>query len=469
MAPGYNIPPPVVDAAKLRPDVIVITHEHSDHFHEPTLLQFDRSIPVYVPDFPNRRLVERLAALGFSNVHPMAFGKTYKVSENFTLACFEPMSWWNDAIVLVEIDGFRLLNINDAGLNQRIAALVAPVDVVASQFSIGASGYPLTWSHLTAAEKIRIMEHACQGKLQMLREAMTLYRGEYLLPIASHFALWHPAHREHVRMMSTNTIDNVIQAFAGSNVHVVDVLPGEIWDVSVGQVTRLWHRRGRLYDLAYKLKYLERRFNSSEFQQHHPISGDLTHAEVRAYFLRLNEVPEMAFCENLTVRVRANDGNHGREGIDVSFQITGGRLLMLQAAPVVPNLLIEIPIGILKRIVTENLSWDEAHIGYWCRFTRSPDMYHAGFWRVLQAPYFNRHAEPPVDSKPITGNSVIADVVEAHGNRAERILRRYGLYCAGCHHSPCESLVQGARYHGIEETQIHRLVRELNEVFCPTQ
>jgi CMP-N-acetylneuraminate monooxygenase len=463
-------PPPVVNVSTLQPDAIVITHEHSDHFHEPTLRHFDRATPVYVPDFPNRRLLGRLTALGFTHIHPMAFGQTYTVSAHCTLACFEPGSVWNDAMVLVEIDGFRLLNINDAGLNQRIAALVAPVDAVASQFSIGASGYPLTWSHLTAAEKLHIMERACQGKLHMLQEAMQLYRGKYLLPIASHFALWHPTHREYVCMMRTNTLDDVVGAFAGSEVEVIDLLPGELWDVSAGRRTRVEYRREPLHDLPYKLQYLERRFNSQVFQQHHPVSGDLTAAEVQAYFLRLNDVPEMAFCEDLTVRVRASGGNTAREDVDVAFQITGGRLRVLPALPPAPGLLIELPPGVLQRIVTENLSWDEGHLGYWCRFTRTLEMYHAGFWRVLQAPYFRRPVEPPaVALRPITGDSVIADVVETHGHDAERILRRYGLYCAGCHHSPSESLAQGARAHGLEGAQIHRLVRELNEVFCPTR
>ena len=57
-------PPPVVDVTTLRPDAMVISHEHSDHFHEPTLVEFDRSIPIFIPDFPNRRLVERLGFEG---------------------------------------------------------------------------------------------------------------------------------------------------------------------------------------------------------------------------------------------------------------------------------------------------------------------------------------------------------------------------------------------------------------------
>ncbi|MGH7380676.1 MAG: MBL fold metallo-hydrolase [Candidatus Methylomirabilales bacterium] len=369
-------PPPVVDVSTLRPDAIVITHEHSDHFHEPTLRKFQRRTPIYVPDFPNRRLVERLAVLGFLNVYPMTFGKMYEVSDNFKLTCFEPGSLWNDAIVLVEIDGLRLLNINDAGLNRRIASLVAPVDVVASQFSIGASGYPLTWTHLTEAEKVHIMKRACQGMLQMLREAMDLYKAKYLLPLASHFALWHPSHREYVSMMRTNTLDDVVRGFEGTGIHVIDLLPGESWDIAVERIARLGICREHFYDLAYKLQYLERCFDIRVFEKHYPVSADLSPAGVEAYFLRLNETPEIAFCEDVTVRLRAIGGNCETRVIDVSFTIEAGELRILKDSPCLPNLMIEIPYGILASIVSENISWDEAHIGYWCRFTRNQQTCH---------------------------------------------------------------------------------------------
>ena len=104
-----QFPPPVVDISTLRPDAILITHEHPDHFHEPTLARFDRSTAIYVPDFPNRRLVERLAAREFSNVHALPFGVTCEITENVKLTCFEPESLWSDAIVLIEIEDFRLL------------------------------------------------------------------------------------------------------------------------------------------------------------------------------------------------------------------------------------------------------------------------------------------------------------------------------------------------------------------------
>jgi len=461
-----HYPSLVVDVAKLHPDAIVISHEHSDHFHEPTLVRFDRSIPIYVPDFPNRRLVERLAALGFTNVRAMAFGETYSVSDHLRVTCFEPSSLWNDSIMLFEIDGFRILNINDAGLNQRIASLVAPVDVLASSFSPGASGYPLTWGHLTDERKTDILVRAGEGYLGMLKQATQLYGAAYMLPFASHFTLWHPDHRDYVRMLRKNTLDDVVRTFADTEVQVIDLLPGETWDVSQQQISRLWRSRERLYTLEHVLRHVERRFDERLFREQHPASGELTRGEIEAYFLRLNETPEVIFCEDLAVSVRATSDPPMADDPEIFFECRAGKIRILEETPGDVNLTIEAPMAILALIVKENLSWDEAHIGFWCRFSRSRDVYHAGFWRLLQAPYFKRPAEPPPGvNGAFTPDSVIAELIERHGDPAERILRRYGLYCAGCHRATYDSLALGARHHGLDASQVERLVRELNMLF----
>ena len=54
--------------------------------------------------------------------------------------------------------------------------MVGAVDVLAVQFSAGASGYPWTWAHLSDDQKVDISARACDGKLQLVREATTRVR-----------------------------------------------------------------------------------------------------------------------------------------------------------------------------------------------------------------------------------------------------------------------------------------------------
>jgi len=447
-------PAPDTTGADLRPDAILITHEHSDHFHEPTLRHFDRRTPIIVPDFPNQRLLRRLAALGFTDLRPLRFGEPTRLRKGWSLTAFEPASYWNDAFVLVDVDGFRIFDINDAGVNARIAKMVGAVDVLAVQFSAGASGYPWTWAHLSDDEKVEISTRACAGKLQLIREATKLYGASAVLPFASHFSLWHPSHQHYASLMKRNTLDDVKATLADTEVDVIDLLPGDTWDVGKGVI-----KRGSI----------DTRLKADTTDATHaaiPTTERLTRDELVRYLHRLNDVPEIAFCEDVTVRLQAESASNPAASIDLSFAVTHGRLLMLDAPAYSPNLRSSRPLAIATAVVRQELSWDEAFIGYWCRFDRRPNVYHSGFWRLFQAPYYKR----PIDvresaSSPISTTSTVADVLEAHGDRADRILRRYGLYCLGCHHSTAESLEMAARQHGLEPKRCDLLIKELNQTF----
>jgi CMP-N-acetylneuraminate monooxygenase len=443
-------PAPDVSGADLRPDAILITHEHSDHFHEPTLGHFDKRTPVFVPDFPNQRLPRRLAALGFTDIHAVRFGERTRIRKSWTLTAFEPASYWNDAFLLIDVDGFRIFDINDAGVNARIARMAGPVDVLAVQFSAGASGYPWTWAHLSDEEKVQISQKACEGKLQLIREAATIYGASAVLPFASHFALRDPSHLHYASLMRRNTLADVKAALADTDVDVIDLLPGDTWDVGKGAIRRAPDR-----------EYPERLGHPDNLE--HPENlehlENLSRDELAAYLLRLNDVPEVAFCEDVVVRMQADP-------IDLSFAVQNGRLAILDAPADTPNLRISLPLVIATAVVRQELSWDEAFIGYWCRFDRRPNVYHSGFWRLFQAPYYKRPIDPQAAAQPdIAPSSTVAEVLEAHGDRADRILRRYGLYCLGCQHSTAESLEMAARQHGLDPKRSDMLIKELNQAF----
>jgi hybrid cluster-associated redox disulfide protein len=456
-------PPPDVSGADLRPDAILITHEHSDHFHEPTLRLFDRSTPIYVPDFPNQRLQRRLAALGFTGVTCIRFGDPSVIHPGWRITTFEPQSYWNDAFLLLEVAGLRIFNVNDAGINARVAPMVAPIDVLAVQFSAGASGYPWTWAHLSNDEKIEISARACAGKLALIRESTHLYGASTVLPFASHFSLWHPSHREYSRLMKRNTLDDVKAALAGTSADVIDLIPGDRWDVGSGTICRADGDRAGLFAPDRIAAYTETALDAASFEVHHPAAEDLTEAELVDYLDRLNAIPEIVHCEDLTVRLRAlpSVGNH--DALDVSFKVAGAHLEVLDAPAARANLTITMPLRVLTAVIRDDLSWDEAFIGYWCRFDRYPNVYHAGFWRLLQAPYFKKPIAmtSPELQGTISGASTVAEVLEAHGSTADRILRRYGLYCSGCQHSTAESIEAAARQHGVDGHRVELLIREL--------
>lgn len=451
-------PPPRVSAADLSPDVIWISHEHTDHFHERSLQAFSRDIPVYVPDFPNRRMPERLKRIGFTDIRALPFGERVEVGPDVHLTVFEPVSLWNDSIALLEAGGFSYLNLNDAGVNQRIADLISPVDLITSSFSPGASGYPLTWQHLDDSDKADIIERNRNGLLEMVRSACEVYGARYLLPFASYFTLWHPEHRGYLAAIRRNVASDLERALEGTGAALVDLLPGETWHPASGKSQRVVEREG-LFDRERVLRHVEKAWDWDAFASFHPVpSGTLKTDEVEEYLLGLNDVPDIVFCENLTGVVHDLDSS----GASVAFEVADGTLLILPDAPPEPNVTIGLPWGILEHIVRENESWDEMLIGYWGKLNRRPDVYHAGFWRLLQTPYYRK--TPALPQGAGLGSKVIAEVLERYGDQADRILRRNGLYCFGCEHGAFETIEHGAWKHGLSDYQVERLLRELGAV-----
>ena len=53
----------LIKANDIKPYSIIITHEHSDHFHIPTLTKFKKNTPIIIPDFPNERMQKILKSL----------------------------------------------------------------------------------------------------------------------------------------------------------------------------------------------------------------------------------------------------------------------------------------------------------------------------------------------------------------------------------------------------------------------
>lgn len=456
-----------IKASDLNPSAIWISHEHSDHFHKETLTLFNKNTPVYFPDFPNKRIQEELTSLGFININPMQFGETIEIYENFNITCFEPASLWNDAFLLIEIPSFRFLNLNDAGLNPRIASLIGKVDAISSGFSPGASGYPLTWNHLNDNQKEEILNNAKSGLLKMLEQAVELYGAKYVLPFASHFQLWQPQHRKYVEKLKKNTIDDVVTFFENSKTKVIDILPGDHWNINEDLIFKQTNNRSKLYEYNEIISYLDNTYNDNLFISN-TYEDFISADEVINYFLKFNQTSEIAYCEDLIFSLKVTDiYDYNHIHFEVIFKISNQQLTPLITTSKKNNLAIQIPGPILKKIIIENLSWDEAHIGYWCRFTRNPDIYHAGFWRLLQAPYFRKDALIPVkvSKEYITQDTVIADLLEDYGIEADQILRRYGMYCFGCQHSTFDTLFIGAKSHSINMNDLNRMILELNQIF----
>ena len=449
MGAWKHSPKPIAKIENLCPNAICITHEHSDHFHEESISKFNKNTLVLFPDFPNKRIEKSLKKLGFSNIIPMEFGNKYDLSDKIKVSCYEPQSVWNDSIFHFDIDGFNVLNINDAGLNFRIKKYLPKIDLLMSSFSPGASGFPLCWKNFTTEEKISYYKKAKKGMIDMLERACELYGADFLLPFASHFDLHHPDHEEYrdiLKEYGKNTVDDVKNNI--NNVEVIDILPGESWNCFDGRTFRIYNN-DKIKERIYSKKML---FDSKNFNKFYPKDSKVQLNELHKYLLSLNNVPEICLCEDISVRLN-----------DTYFTIKSGKLQIL--SPVSDyDLSIDVPENILSSVISNDISWDEAHIGYWCKLYRKGEEFNQQFWRLLQAPYYKKNQSYKInDKKGITESSNISTILEKYPESGS-IFGRYGLYCFSCANAWREDVGQAAKYHGLDNISKSNLIKELNYI-----
>jgi UDP-MurNAc hydroxylase len=109
--------PPVKDAVRdsLRPDYIYLTHVHWDHFQGPSLRRFGKDQRILIPRAPDTRMWRDLRQMGFRNVTEIDHGCSLELAPGFSITSYQ-FNLFMDSALVMEADGLRLLNANDAKL-----------------------------------------------------------------------------------------------------------------------------------------------------------------------------------------------------------------------------------------------------------------------------------------------------------------------------------------------------------------
>ena len=101
---------------KIKPTHIYITHLHWDHYHGPSLRQFNKLNPTFLfPKHFNKRMKKDLLRdFKFSKIRELNHGQTYKLRDDFKIASYQFNPICIDSSLVIEADGIKLLNCNDS-------------------------------------------------------------------------------------------------------------------------------------------------------------------------------------------------------------------------------------------------------------------------------------------------------------------------------------------------------------------
>ena len=223
-----------------RPDWVVYSHGHPDHFHFPTLdalvTRFGRDLKFLVPRQIVGSLADTLRARGLRRVYEARACQPVALGNGLTIT-FYPLRA-NDSVQIVQTGGHTLINANDCEIDDTVLRHLARqwprCDFYLGQFSIG-DGYPFRLHGL--AESV-LAAAALQPLARFRRQAKGL-AARYAIPSAALFRFAH-ADNQHMNRWLTPLDD--VRAPLEDFEPLTILYPGDGFDERSGFVREPTHR-----------------------------------------------------------------------------------------------------------------------------------------------------------------------------------------------------------------------------------
>jgi len=231
----WNYPPVKPELWEgLRPDAIYITHVHWDHFHGPTLKRFDRNTLILVPMFPSDRMRRDLNAMGFEKVVEIPHGGSYALGEDFRITSYQ-FSPWGDSAVVIETEGIKLFDANDAKL------MGQPLKQILRRH--GRFDFAFR-SHSSANDRVcyrytdtgDVFEEDASVYAQSFYRFMEMVSPRYAVPFASNHCFLHEDVAQFNRIVETPLqVQRHVESMDGfSSTELRLMLSGDEWDSRTG-------------------------------------------------------------------------------------------------------------------------------------------------------------------------------------------------------------------------------------------
>lgn len=163
---------------------IWFSHEHPDHFSPPNLMRIPQDcrqrIVVLFQSTVDRKVASFCRKLGFKEIIELYNDCEYELSSSFKILCNSYTD--GDSYASFQVEGFKLLNLNDCIVNSREAAeeirkKVGHVDWLFTQF-----GYANKIGNTLEVEKRKM---ASLEKLQRIKYQIEVFQPSVVIPFAS--------------------------------------------------------------------------------------------------------------------------------------------------------------------------------------------------------------------------------------------------------------------------------------------
>lgn len=219
-------------------DYLFLSHEHQDHLDPATLRHFPHNIPVVICKFSTPKFRRYLEGLGLHNIWEIPSGQQLQLGDGLTLTIFSTAEYTNDAALLVEGEGCRLLNETDCKLSYDDLEQIGRegLDIGFYMFS-GANWYPMMYDYPDNVQ-VDLVRRRRHSLLRSLVQRVKVTRPRIVVPSAGPVTILDPD-LLHLNFQDRGIFIDPEEAVAALNAAQLPIEPltmvaTDVWDSRTG-------------------------------------------------------------------------------------------------------------------------------------------------------------------------------------------------------------------------------------------
>lgn len=360
-------------------DFIYISHNHPDHLHQMTLKYVHKNKLIITPKFKSRSVSKLLNDMNFKNILELDFDKEYHWDNSkLIFSLFKSGDFREDSGIYFSLGEFKaLLDVDSNNINFN---KLPKVDLYASSFAGGASGFPLMFENYSIIQKKKIGLKYLMATKAIKNANLKSIEPKYFLPYAGFFTEKLNRDKFIFKNNKKNKITDYAKICENLNINLLDVEKNDEFSfLGSNLIKKRYSKKNRIKDIDHNkyLLTLKAKYKSVD------------NAYIRSYFENSN------FHANLLINVKLSDSYFKRTYYTFSVNFSKNNIKFVE------NLLTK---NLSKKMRVLNLTvrkesflstiynknpWEDLLIGFQCKVYREPNEYNVDFWNHFSNIYIS--------------------------------------------------------------------------------
>jgi len=363
---------------------IYISHNHPDHLHPLTLAKVEKSIPIVVPKFSSDSTGVYIESLGFKNVYRLDFTKEYKYKNtNLIFSILKSGDFREDSGIYFSVG--ELTCLFDVDSNSINFDRLPNVDVYATSFAGGASGYPLMFDNYNQKQQIEISKKNKNFTKISKAKKIKLIKPKYFLPYAGFFEEKLYRDKKIRNLNQKNKILDYAKICKDNSVKILNVTKNDEFYFNKSELIKSQKNNSNFFKDISPEKYLK--FYKKNYNQ-----IDLVYLE--NYFVKSH------FREGLILIISLVEDDFINSELNFKVDFSGNKPDFMILKNFDEN---KIPKEKNKRIlylkcrkesflntIYNKCPWEDLSIGFQCKVLRFPNLYNSRFWYYFTNNYITK-------------------------------------------------------------------------------